>query len=103
VRRDRAGQHQRREPLLPPEEENRSGEPRPEEDSDKTVRIWHVVQIERIRGKARVDAQVLDSGEHEAGPEHVDQLHRDRERPERKPRLERLGEKCGAVVSGQHF
>ena len=67
------------------------------------MRVRHVVQIERIRGRnAGDDADLLDAEEHEGSPEDVEQLHGDEQHPERNRRLGSLGREADAVVADEH-
>jgi hypothetical protein len=67
------------------------------------MRVRHIVEVERIgRGETGDDAGLLDSYENEWGPQHIQELHRKKEHPERYCWLRPLRRKAHPIVTHEH-
>jgi hypothetical protein len=106
VGEDRQGDHQRRllsraGPGQPAVDEQRAH--RPQDRPQETVRVRHVVQIQRIGSRdAGNDPDLFDAEQDERRPEDVQQLHRNEEDPEGNRSVDSLQSEGRAIVSDEH-
>src|ERR1051326_625691 len=79
---------------------NRKRQHRPAQHPEQAVRIWHVIQVERVgSGNARNDAHLLNSQQDEDRPQHINELYGDKQQPQRNTFLCGFGGEANAVVT----
>ena len=75
----------------------------PEDGRQETMRVWHVVEVERVGCcKARNDADLLDSQKNEGSPQNIEKLDCEKEHPQGYRRLEPLRGKADSIVTYEH-
>jgi len=75
---------------------------RPAQHAQQTVRIRHVIQIERVgSGDAGDDPHLLNPQQNKDRPQHINKLHGDKQQPKWNALFRALGGKADAVMTGE--
>src|SRR5207247_6238710 len=81
--------------------ERRQG--RPDQRTNETVRVRHVIKIERTRRRdSRNDSHLFDPKQDKRCPKKIEQLHRNKQNPQGDFVLLTRGRERDAVMSNEH-